>query len=471
MGGGITGLSTALELLERGKRVIVCEAMTIGAGTTGGSSAHLDAHPEIGPVKLISRLGIEDAAKYTSMRLRAIDVIEHRATAGCAFQRVPAYFYSENPAHEKRLRDASQAAGQLGLDVQWCDSVPIASAVCGYAIANMARIDIQQYLHELADAVEAAGGVIYENTMVSGPVEKHPAELETTSTCTVGAERVTGKVTFGDVVCAVHCNDTSAQQLYLQTPAYQSYVIAARIKESLPDALFWDDSEPYFYVRRATNDGMTILAGGCDHRTGAGDELAAMAALRKWLQDRFDVEEIVSQWSAELFEPTDGLPFIGRAPGMENVWIATGLSGVGLTLGTAAGWVIADLISGNDVELADVLCPSRVSLSSLGDVVSEGVTTAANYAERVLPKNQVDADSLAPGEGAVGTCDGVQMAVCRDREGCLHRLDPICTHMGGVVRWNPLEQTWDCPVHGGRFAADGSRLYGPPESGLDDIGS
>src|SRR5690348_2051281 len=60
LGGGITGLSTALELLERGKRVVVIEALTVGAGTTGGSTGHLDAHPERDVARLVAHLGVEN---------------------------------------------------------------------------------------------------------------------------------------------------------------------------------------------------------------------------------------------------------------------------------------------------------------------------------------------------------------------------------------------------------------------------
>jgi Rieske Fe-S protein len=42
----------------------------------------------------------------------------------------------------------------------------------------------------------------------------------------------------------------------------------------------------------------------------------------------------------------------------------------------------------------------------------------------------------------------------------------VCPHLGGVVRWNDQEQSWDCPVHGSRFAPDGTLLEGPATEGL-----
>ena len=38
---------------------------------------------------------------------------------------------------------------------------------------------------------------------------------------------------------------------------------------------------------------------------------------------------------------------------------------------------------------------------------------------------------------------------------------PVCTHLGGVLRWNDAEESWDCPLHGSRFAPDGAVLEGP----------
>ncbi len=455
IGAGITGLSTAIELADRGHSVTVCEAEGIRAGTTAGSSGHLDAHPEMGPRNLIDAVGIEAAKAYVSMRLSAIDLIERRSSGMTDFIRLPAYQYSENSGDETQLRDDHEAARQLGLKATWSDKVPISRAVCGYKIDNMARFDPARYLDRLVDIAIDRGVTLFEKTLVAGPTEEKTKSLDAGS----------GSIDFEHVICATHCSFTDGNMLFAATPPYQSYLLVAKVRRLPEDALYWDNSQPYYYVRHLGDRAESLLLiGGCDHRTGAGDSIKAFESLENWTHERFEVDAIVHRWSAEFFEPTDGLPMIGLGPGKKNVWVATGLSGVGLTLGTAAATMLADGIEGKPDLLADILSPSRLALSK--DWIAAQATATANVAERVWPATKFGADDLDDGEGRVGKVDGEHAAMCRDMNGCEHRLDPICPHMGGVVHWNEAEQTWDCPLHGGRFTADGQRIYGPPESDL-----
>ena len=59
-----------------------------------------------------------------------------------------------------------------------------------------------------------------------------------------------------------------------------------------------------------------------------------------------------------------------------------------------------------------------------------------------------------------------QLAVYRDENGNLHTSRARCPHLGGVVHWNRLEKTWDCPCHGIRFDVHGRCVEGPSLSGL-----
>ena len=460
VGAGITGLSIALELLERGHSVAIYEAGELGSGTTSGSTGHLDAHPEIGCSPLIKKLGIELAREYVAMRRNAIEAIASRAGDHCDLARIRAYQYSERVSDEDALRYEFEAAHTIGLDARWEDDFEVPHMRTGYSLSSMGRINSYAYLQRLAELVTRKGGVIFERSQVGFIAETHPTSIKAGQ----------GTAIFDQLVCAVHSNYTDSMRIDLQIPAFQSYAIVAQVLDAIPDQLMWDNSQPYFYTRRVdSREPRKLLVGGCDHRTGIGDTTAHMAELEKYLRDRYRVEAMIHQWSAELFEPTDGMPLIGLVPGKKNVWIATGLSGVGLTQGTAAGWIIADQIEGRTTPLNDQFSPSRFSMSGMGSMMSEHAKSIPDYAERVLPARGVDPASLQPGEGAVGMVDHQHVAICRDQQGKLHQRSPICKHMGGVVRWNAVEKTWDCPVHGGRYAQCGARLYGPPEQGLDRL--
>ena len=47
-----------------------------------------------------------------------------------------------------------------------------------------------------------------------------------------------------------------------------------------------------------------------------------------------------------------------------------------------------------------------------------------------------------------------------------HRLSPVCPHLGGIVNWNDADESWECPLHGSRFAPDGTLLEGPATRNL-----
>jgi nitrite reductase/ring-hydroxylating ferredoxin subunit len=47
----------------------------------------------------------------------------------------------------------------------------------------------------------------------------------------------------------------------------------------------------------------------------------------------------------------------------------------------------------------------------------------------------------------------------------------VCTHLGCRVAWSEEAGQFRCPCHGGRFAADGSVVAGPPPRGLDELGT
>ncbi|MDQ3388418.1 MAG: (2Fe-2S)-binding protein, partial [Gemmatimonadota bacterium] len=138
-------------------------------------------------------------------------------------------------------------------------------------------------------------------------------------------------------------------------------------------------------------------------------------------------------------------------------------SGHGMTHGTIAGILIADLIEGRENPWATLYEPSRVTLSvpSAKEFLRENLDVAAQFADWVKPGEVASADAIAPGEAAILRRGLHRVAAYRAEDGTLHERSAVCTHLGCIVSWNTEERSWDCPCHGSRFAPTGEVLNGP----------
>jgi Rieske Fe-S protein len=254
--------------------------------------------------------------------------------------------------------------------------------------------------------------------------------------------------------------------IHTKQAAYRTYIIGARVpKGSVSKALFWDTPDPYHYVRLGEMaDHDVLIVGGEDHKTAqAADQDERFEKLVQWARQRWPMTgDIEYRWSGQVMEPVDSLAFIGRNPlDKENVFIATGDSGNGMTHGTIAGILITDLIMGRKNDWETLYDPSRKSLLAAGPFLKEDLNVAAQYSDLLTAGEVESVEQIPPGSGAVVRRGLIKVAVYRDKQGQLHERSAICPHLGCVVAWNKLEKSWDCPCHGSRFDALGKVTNGP----------
>ena len=239
-------------------------------------------------------------------------------------------------------------------------------------------------------------------------------------------------------------------------------------------ALLWDTLDPYHYVRIIPEQephGEILVVGGEDHKTGQEhDGAERFATLERWMRERYPMaREVLYRWSGQIMETHDHLGFIGRNPGDENVYIATGDSGMGLTHGTIAGLIITDLVHGTDIPWARLYDPGRITLKSAPTFARETANMAWQYADWLTAGDAKAADEIEPGSGTVVRRGAHKVAVYRDPSGERHEMSAVCTHLGCIVTWNDAEHTWDCKCHGSRFDALGQVVSGPAVSDLKPV--
>jgi glycine/D-amino acid oxidase-like deaminating enzyme/nitrite reductase/ring-hydroxylating ferredoxin subunit len=460
VGGGITGLTVAALLAETGRRVALVERNRLGSGTTGRTTAHLTAALDIDFATLIGRFGEEAARSVVASVTRAIDEIERGAAGapgGCGFRRVPGFRFSEDTRVMNRLDEEVELARKLRLDAELVADVPLPfRCPAALRLERQAVFQPLAYLDTLAKRVVHAGGEIFEHSPV---VEITESGVRLANGPCIRAE---------SVIEATHTPVGLVVSIQTRVSAWTSYVLAVRLERPLEQGLYWDCGDPYHYVRAADDEGSLILVGGEDHRTGREpDPHARFAALEAWTRKRFPVRAIERRWSHELFEPADGLPYVGALPGSSSHFVAAGFSGTGLTFGTVAALLLHELVTLGSSPWESLYTPTRLRARSAAlPMAEENLRIGWRFVADRLRRGQREHADLARDSGRVERIEGEQIAVYRDPRGELHYLSPRCPHLGCIVAWNDAEKTWDCPCHGGRFQCTGKVLYGPPTADL-----
>jgi glycine/D-amino acid oxidase-like deaminating enzyme/nitrite reductase/ring-hydroxylating ferredoxin subunit len=475
IGAGIAGLTTAYRLTKEGRSVLVLEARPkIAAGETEYTTAHLASVIDDRFARLESVRGTDVAKIAYWSHATAIDAIEEAATVdgiNCDFTRLDGYLFPGKDARPEDLHDEEHSAHAAGVAVRRVEAAPLPRNPVGPALRfpRQARFHPLKYLIGLAKAITANGGRIVTDCRVSKVEGGERPVVHTADEKTVTASAV---------VVATNSPVNSGVLLSSKIAAYTTYAIAAEVpRGSVPDALYWDTEDPYHYVRLHTvRDGTNVrdvlIVGGEDHKTGQDAKPEDhWGRLEAWAKERFPLSGPVEwRWSGEVFETLDGLALIGPDPeGKENVYIATGDSGMGMTHGTIAGLLLTDLIQGRSNPWADAYSPKRSPVAAAWTYLSENLNVAGQYADWVRAGDSHNPEDVPCGQGIVVRRGLSKIALYRDDEGKVHEMSAVCPHLGCVVRWNGAEQTWDCPCHGSRFAADGKMIHGPATDDLKPL--
>lgn len=475
IGAGITGLTAAYLLKREGVRVALIDRGRAVDIDTCQTSGHLSCVLDTSLVDLVSRFGDDHARAAWDAGLSAmstIDEIVRQESIDCAFAWVPGYVHAPVDRAPTKgdidtLHNDADAAARLGFDARFVRAAPFVERPA-MEIDNQARFNPRQYLRALLERIDGDGCAVFEN---SGALDV------TNDPVTVVTEH--GTLTCRDIVIATH-NPISglagmASSTLLQTglSLYTSYVAGGRApKGSVPDALFWDTDTPYKYLRIDPHPSYDyVVFGGGDHKTGQADDTRTCAeTLERAFHALVPKIEIEHHWSGQVIETHDGLPFIGFTE--SHQFIATGFSGNGLTFGTLSGVMAADALTGRENPWRKLFDPKRSTLEH--GVVWDYLKQNSDYPYYMIRDRFAGGEGrslrgVARGTGKVVELDGQPVAVHRGADGAVTLLSAVCTHMGCRVRWNQLENSWDCPCHGSRFDASGHVMSGPAEKPLPII--
>ena len=438
VGGGLTGLTTALLLGRAGRSVVVLEAGPIGHGTTGRSTAKVSLLQGTRLSAIAGKHDAEMVGHYVEAQREGFAWLaqfcdEH----GVDVQHRDAYTYANQASGESTLRKELEVAERAGLKVEWVDEAPLPFPIRGAVrLADQLQLDPMELLGALAAQATAHGVDVVERVRVEKVRGSGPVRLGTSA----------GDVTADRVVVATNMPILDRGGFFARMEPARSYCLAFRTERPAVDAMYLSADQPSRSLRDAPSDdgGHLLLVGGNGHRVGRrGSTVLRLEELRRWTAEHWPDAVETHAWSAQDYLPHHSLPFAGPVlPGTTSIRVAGGYSKWGMTNAVSASLALTAQLLGGHIEW------------------SEAFRTWSRHEVSGLAK-------AAKANGEVGfemTRGWLDVAIhLSTRHDDVSR---VCTHLGGIVNWNDAESSWDCPLHGSRFDEDGGVLEGPAVCGL-----
>ncbi|MBT2536171.1 FAD-dependent oxidoreductase [Arthrobacter sp. ISL-69] len=473
-GAGLTGLVTALLLARSGKKVLVLEARSPGAVTTGNTTAKVSLLQGTVLSALRNQYSQKVVDAYVEMnREGQAWLLRYLRDRGVAFQRRDAYTYATSEDGTDILRKEMAVAQAAGLAVEYVREPGLPFPVKGaLRLGRQAQIHPMEVIDALVDDVRSHGGQIVSGVRLNGfrgLGALRGAELE--------VQTDHGPVRAGDVVLATGTPVLDRGLYFAKLKPLRSYAAAFELPgtTAVPDGMFLSVEQPIRSLRDYPADGRRLLlVGGNGHPVGrARSTQAYLDTLIDWTTAKFPGASLTHSWSAQDYQATNLMPFFGKLPrGLGRVYFATGYNKWGMANSVAAALDITSGILGTRLPWASVIhhrvtsAAGAASAATLNAAVA--ATLARDWAQVGLKRLGESREQPPEGSGMVFRRGRKPVAVSTvDGTSC--QLSAVCTHLGGIVRWNDSEKSWDCPLHGSRFSSTGTVLEGPATRDLRQV--
>ena len=465
IGGGLTGLTTALLLGRAGRRVVVLEADRLGAGTTGRSTAKVSLLQGTRLSRISAKHPESVVHDYVEGNREGQAWVERFcAEHGVDVQHRAAYTYANGPRGERQVRQEHEAAQRAGLPTEWVEDLELPFPTRGgVRLDGQHQVDPLALVLALASEATAHGVTVLEGSRALKVTHDGPYRVQTEH----------GAIEAGTVVVATNIPMLDRGGFFARMKPSRSYGLTFRTRDRAVDGMYLSADQPSRSLRDVPDGdgGSLLMVGGNSHPTGRGGSTEQrLDTLRDWTAEHWPGAVETHAWSAQDFLPHHELPFAGPlVPGNDHLLMAGGYSKWGMTNAVAASLALSGRILGGHMAWSEAWGTWRGrearGLAKAALVNAEvGWHMTQGWVKPLLPGRR---SSPEEGQGTVHGEGVLRRPVAVSRTGGQERtVSAVCTHLGGIVSWNDAERSWDCPLHGSRFDADGTVLDAPATCGL-----
>ena len=359
IGGGYTGLSSAIHLAERGYDVVLLEAERVGWGASGRNGGQCTIGQRKGQDELERAYGKEEARRLWDLGVEAVATVRElveRYRIDCDLKRGNLQAAWKRSDAEWYRRHADFMQSQYGFDMRYVDGADLeylsgTDVFCGglveYASAHLHPLN---YALGLAAAAAGLGVRIFENSRVTGYGRSRPQGVSTAA----------GRVACEHVVLA--CNgylDRLEPRVAGRIMPLNNFMLATeplddRLRRQInPEDLCMFDARFVVNYWKLSGDGRMLFGGGENYTRRFPRDIKSFVRKRMLpMYPQLEKARIDCGWGGTLAITMNRMPCFGRLD--PDVYYALGFSGHGVQIATLAGKLIAEAVAGT-AERFDVM--------------------------------------------------------------------------------------------------------------------
>lgn len=447
IGGGLTGISTAYNLINSNLKVVLVERNKIGLGVTSKSTAKITYLQE----NIYSKLKIyhneETSKKYLESQIDAINILTNiikKNNIECDLEESNSYLFTNKNNKVKKIKTEQHLLNKFGIKTK-IEKLPDGTgSKYAFKVNNTYVFNPIKYLNSLANIIENNNINIYENTKIEKIIKKDNYYLCKTNKNTIKTKYF--------VLASHYPYFLFPFFMPIKTKLEKSYIKAYQIKESLKFNAI-NIEKPTESIRYYTNKEKTykIVLTESHNICIKNNEKENFNKLKK-----INNEPLEYYWSNIDIVTNDYLPFIGELD--NNLLIGTGYNTWGMTNSCIAGKIISDIILNRNNKYIKLFNPKRNI--NLGKIISFPIIVSSNVYSFIKTKIKLN-KSWYRKNIRFETKNGKKVGIYTDKNKKEHIVYTICPHLKCNLIFNEIELTWDCPCHGSRFDIDGKCIEGP----------
>jgi gamma-glutamylputrescine oxidase len=366
IGGGYTGLSSAIHLRDLGYSVIVLEANKVGWGASGRNGGHVGTGQRSDQHTLEKMVGQDHARELWQLGLEAVDTVTgliNRFNIDCELKEGNLHVASKADETAELKEEVEHLQSHYGYDkIRYVDKPELTEMTSGQGFhggtldMGCKHLHPLQYARGLAKAASELGASIFENSQVTSYTEGSEVRVKT--------EQGEVRARYLIVACNGYLEKLEPRTAGRIMPINNYMLATEPLPEQIARRLIRDDasmSDSLFVINywKLSADNRLLFGGGESYsRRFPADIGRFVQKYMLRIYPELADTPIDYGWGGTLAITLNRMPDFGRLS--SQVFYAHGYSGHGVPTATLAGKLLAEVISGT-AERFDVMAnvPSR----------------------------------------------------------------------------------------------------------------